>query len=530
MPEFHYHPDTDVGIDLSALLQRRIATQPDSVAITDQKGTSLSYHEFDAYTRNVAARLAAGETAIRAGDKVAMLARNGAGFAILYYAILRLGATVVPINTLLKAGEIVWIVEDSGASMFLFDAEFAGLVDECLERQTQQFGHSVNHLEISPALWLDAFAPPDVPVLEMPPSIDAENDVAVIIYTSGTTGTPKGAMLTHRNLAVNTWSGSQVFALRPGEDRILVVLPMFHSFAGTIGMHMSLLYGCTMLPLPRFEPNEVANAIARLEATIFLGVPSMYNLLLRQPEAMRGRLASLRLCVSGGAALPVAILQGFEQRYGVVVLEGDGPTECSPLTCMNPLEGPRKPGTVGPPVPGVEMSVRDEQGNRVADNMVGEICVRGPNIMKGYLNRPDETACSFFGDWFRTGDLGLRDEDGWFSIVDRLKDMIIVNGMNVYPRMIEEVLYRHPAIIEAAVVGEPHDLHGEIVVAWVVSNDDTPAQKIRQWCREQLGPHQAPRRIELIEALPKGATGKILKRELRKHGEIERGVQPSHDR
>ncbi len=514
MPKFHYHPHNDIEVDLPALLARRVVAQPDATAIVDIDGELISYAEFQCRVDAAAGVLATGDIghAVSKGDRVALFARNGAAFAVLFYAVLRLGATVVPINTLLKPLEIAFILQDSQAVLLLHDDEFEPVVAQ---------------IDSSPAvrlmdadLWRSEY-PDGLPIAKL----DAGNDVAVIIYTSGTTGQPKGAMLTHRNIAVNTWSGAQVFALQAKLDRILVVLPMFHSFAGTIGMHMSLLYGATMLPMQRFEPSEVAKTIARLKATLFLGVPSMYNLLLRLPEAMTDQLASLRLCVSGGAALPVEILTRFEARFGVPILEGDGPTECSPLTCMNPLVGPRKPGTVGLPVAEVEMSIRDEQGNCLANGEVGEICVRGPNIMKGYLNRPDDTADSFFDDWFRTGDLGSCDDDGYFAIVDRLKDMIIVNGMNVYPRMIEEVLYRHPAVLEAAAVGEPHDLHGEIPVAYVVVSEAIKAAEIRSWSRQYLGPHQAPRRIELLDALPKGATGKILKRELRKHGEIERGVK-----
>ncbi|MCP4043596.1 MAG: long-chain fatty acid--CoA ligase, partial [Gammaproteobacteria bacterium] len=353
-----------------------------------------------------------------------------------------------------------------------------------------------------------------------------QEDLAAIIYTSGTTGFPKGAMLTHHNLVTNTFSARDAIGFLPGEDRMLVVLPLFHSFAATIGMLSTLLHGGSFIPLPRFEPEAVAGAIATHKATIFLGVPSMYNLLLRLPDSLTAKLSSLRLCASGGAALPVEIMRRFEARFDCPIYEGDGPTECSPLTCLNPIDGERKPGSVGLPVPQVEMRILDEQGTELPDGEVGEICVRGPNVMKGYWKLPEETRASFFDDWFRTGDLGYRDEDGYFFMVDRKKDMIIVNGMNVYPRMIEEVLYCIPEIAEAAVVGEPSPLHGEIPVAYVALKkpDDASSSQIRAYCREHLGRHEVPRKIFFMPELPKNATGKILKRELRKHGELERGV------
>jgi long-chain acyl-CoA synthetase len=276
----------------------------------------------------------------------------------------------------------------------------------------------------------------------------------------------------------------------------------------------------------RFDPKLVSSAVAEHGATVFLGVPSMYALLLRLDDETRGQWGSVRLCVSGGSAMPKAVMTAFEERFGIPILEGDGPTECSPVTCVNPRTGPRKQGSVGLPIPGVEMRIADSDGNWLADGEHGEVCVRGSNVMLGYWGLESESRESFFGEWFRTGDLGYRDQDGYFFLVDRIKDLIITNGMNVYPRMIEEVLYRHPDLAEAAVVGEPHRLHGEIPIAYVVPDSGArvdPAE-IRGWCKEHLGRHEIPRRIEVREALPRNAAGKVLKRELRRQGELERGV------
>jgi long-chain acyl-CoA synthetase len=301
---------------------------------------------------------------------------------------------------------------------------------------------------------------------------------------------------------------------------------MFHSFAGTVGMLLPLLYGCTIAPLPRFDPKEVAETIEASKATMFLAVPSMYNALLKLPDEYTQKLGSLRFGISGGAAMPQAVMKQFEARFNKLIYEGDGPTECSPVTCLNPVGGKRKPASVGRPIPGVEMKIMDDNGKEMPRNEIGEICVKGPNIMKGYWNLPDETRAAMFGPWFRTGDLGTEDDEGYFFIVDRKKDMVIVNGMNVYPRMVEEVLYRYAPVNEAAVVGEPHPAHGEIPVAYLSLKDGQSATQaeVRKFCQDHLGQFQIPRKVVFMKDLPKNATGKILKRELRRQGELERGV------
>jgi long-chain acyl-CoA synthetase len=333
-------------------------------------------------------------------------------------------------------------------------------------------------------------------------------------------------MLTHRNLVSNTESVVQALRLRPREDCLLVVLPMFHSFAATVGMLTPLLHGMRFAPVPKFDPALVTETIGATQATVFLGVPSMYNVLLKLSDHLLDAWKTIRYGVSGGAAMPVEVMRRFETRFGVPILEGDGPTECSPVTCVNPVDGVRKPSSVGLPVPDVEIEIFDDEGSQLPRGDVGEICVRGPNVMKGYWNLPDATAETFFGEWVRTGDVGYRDEDGYVFMIDRKKDMVIVNGMNVYPRMVEEVLYTHPAIVEAAVVGEPHETHGEIPVAYVVSAEaaDLSSGELRAWCRERLGSHEVPRKVIFRDALPKNAAGKILKRELRRTGELDRGI------
>lgn len=478
---------------------------------------------FDAWSDRIAAGLAA--CGIRHGERVGLLCLNGTEFALAYAGILKAGAVVTPVNVLLHPDAMATNLNDAGVRALLYHTAFAGQREELRGRLDDcAFAVAIGGLPLAGDLpWaelLDCNAP--VPQ----PQFDPQDDLAAILYTSGTTGRAKGAMLTHANLVANTRSVREAMCWRPGEDVALVVLPMFHAFAATVGMLTPLTIGCAFAPLTRFEPEAVARTIAATGATVFLGVPSMYNVLLRLPETSVPLMQGLRLCVSGGAALPGEVQRRFEEKFGLPVHEGDGPTECSPVTCVNPVGGRVKPGTVGLPVAGVEMRIVDDEGRELPDGGVGEIAVRGPNVMKGYWKQPEETARVFRGEWFLTGDLGLRDEDGYFSILDRKKDLVIVNGMNVYPRIIEEVVQRHPAVREVAVVGAADELHGEIPVAWVALHDgqEVTAAEIRAFCRDRLGRHEVPRQVYFLPELPKNATGKILKRELNKRGEVERGV------
>lgn len=513
--------------DLFRSTVRRWAEMP--VLVGD--GLHLSFSALDAASDGVAGALA--QAGVQCGDRVGLYCPNGAAFVTAYLGILKAGACVVPINLLLNPLEIGFILRDAGVKGLFYDRGLA----ESAGRALDEAPGAVIRVGIGPraevgagVLDLEAMAASGL----VPPSLSGQvsgDDLAAILYTSGTTGRPKGAMLSHRNLGSNAASVMQALALEPGRDRILVVLPMFHAFAATVGMLVPLLHGLSLVPVVRFDPRQVSAAIAEHGATIFLGVPSMYALLLRLDDAAVAQWRGVRLCVCGGAALPQAVMAAFEARFATAVLEGDGPTECSPVTCVNPVAGPRKPGSVGPPIPGVEMRIADDEGRTLPDGEHGEVCVRGPNVMRGYWGLPGETAASFFDDWFRTGDLGWRDADGYFYLVDRIKDLIITNGMNVYPRVIEEALYQHPDVAEAAVVAEPNALHGELPVAYVVAKPgaDLGATDLREWCRDRLGRHEIPRRIWLREALPKNAAGKILKRELRRQGELERGVDLAGD-
>jgi long-chain acyl-CoA synthetase len=329
----------------------------------------------------------------------------------------------------------------------------------------------------------------------------------------------------------NTASIDRALHLRPGRDRIAVVLPMFHSFAATVGIWFPLCRGYGLVPLARFDPQPLAEAVRSLGITVLPLVPSLWGLLLRLPAEHDAHLAGLRFGISGGAAMPATVMQAIEARFGKPVYEGDGPTECGPVTSINPVGGERRVGSIGQMIPGVAMQIVDAAGKELPTGEVGEIVVRGSSVMLGYWNRPADTAAAFFGDWMRTGDLVYVDADGYFYIVDRSKDMLIVNGMNVYPRVIEEILYTLPPVREAAVVGEPDPRHGEIPVAFVSLKSDQActAAEVRAFCQAHLGRHEVPRHVVLVDDLPRTATGKINKRALRRQGEAERGVQPAPD-
>ena len=488
---------------------------------------ALSFVDIDRQSDGVAAALIA--AGIRHGDRVALYCPNGAAFVSAYLGIVKAGAVVVPVNLLIQAAEAAYVLRDAGVSGVIYHAALA----EKLAGFRTSLGEQRCWIRIGARgeqpgeLSFDEACRCTRPAVL--PEIQPLRDLAAILYTSGTTGRPKGAMLTHHNLVSNTESVREALAFEAGRDRLLVVLPMFHSFAATVGMLTPALHGLSLVPVAGFDPVAVSDAIVANACTVFLGVPSMYNVIQRIDDTHAAKWRSITLGVAGGAAMPVDLLQRFEARFGFPVLEGDGPTECSPVTCVNPRDGVRKPASVGVAVPGVAIAIFDELGHALAKGEIGEICVRGPNVMKGYWELPDATAEVFFGEWLRTGDLGYVDTDGYVFMVDRKKDMVIVNGMNVYPRMIEEVLYQHPAVLEAAVVGEPNARHGEIVVAYLVANDGAAVADadMRDFCRRLLGPHQVPRRFEWRDNLPKNATGKILKRELRRAGEIERGVDLS---
>jgi len=483
----------------------------------------VTYAELDAQSDAIASGLI--ERGIRPGAHIGLYGINSSTFVAIYLGIQKAGAVVVPINLMLNPEEVAWILTDADVTtLFYFD-----LFSPAISAIRPDLPNIENFICVgqNPSDPTDLLLPELLNSELQTPNSELDSDsVAVIIYTSGTTGHPKGAMLTHRNLVSDALAAGEALKLRPQGERFLVVLPMFHAFASLAGVLLPLLHGSSLVPVPKFDPTLTAELIDATDATIFLGVPSMYNLLLRLPEKHTPAIQKLRYCISGGAAMPVEIMKRFEERFGVLIYEGDGPTECAPATCFNPIDGLRKPLSIGLSLPGVDMKIMDETGQEMPTGELGEICVRGPNVMKGYWKQPEETAKAFFGEWFRTGDLGTEDEDHYFCIVDRIKDMVIVNGMNVYPRVVEEALYRHEAVHEAAVIGQPHPLHGEIPVAYLSLKEGFAQDEraIRRFCMQHLGRHEIPRKVMFMKELPKNAAGKIVKRELRKQGELERGI------
>ena len=343
-----------------------------------------------------------------------------------------------------------------------------------------------------------------------------EDETAVILYTSGTTGHPKGAMLTHKNLYSNARDVADYLGFSEN-DRVVATLPVFHVFALTVVVNAPLLKGATILLVPRFSPGDVFQTIKEQQGTVFAGVPTMYNFLYQYPEGDPADFSNIRLAISGGASMPVALLHNFEDKFNVKISEGYGLSEASPVTCFNPFDRERVPGSIGTNIINVENKVVDEYGEEVPVGEVGELVVKGPNVMKGYYKMPEETAAAIRDGWLYTGDLARQDENGYFYIVDRKKDMIIVGGFNVYPREVEEVLFTHEDIVEAAVIGVPDTDFGEEVQAFVVlkAGATANAEKLKAYCADHLAKYKVPKTIEFLDELPKNTTGKILRRSLK---------------
>lgn len=506
--------------NLATILESSAIEYPDKDAIVCG-ATRLTYAQLNAEVNRVATGLIA--NGLKAGDKIALACPNLPFFPIVYYAVLKVGAVLVPLNILLSADEIAYHLSDSDAvGLIGFDgSDELPLGARCLAAAEQV--PSCQHCWIIPAggsgndAWealLDAgttdFA-----------SVSTEPDAtAVILYTSGTTGQPKGAELSHINLMLNFSQCSRHFNAGH-DDVLLVVLPLFHTFGQNVQMNMGIYMGNKLVLMPKFAPDAVVDALLTEAVTVFSGVPTMYWSLLNEAPIDAAQVSQLkrklRLCVSGGASLPVEILRGFEEKFSVPILEGYGLSETSPVATFNRIDRERKPGTVGPAIWGVQVQVVDEQGNEVERGERGEVVVRGPNVMKGYYQRPAATAEAIRGGWFHTGDVGIMDEDGYLSIVDRLKEMIIRGGYNVYPRELEEVMLSHPDISLVAVVGVPDERFGEEIKAFIIprSEANLSEQGVVAWCKEKMGAHKYPRLVEIRDALPMTATGKILKRELK---------------
>lgn len=441
------------------------------------------------------------EHQVQSGDRVAIWLKNCPEFVPALFAILQAGGVAVPINNFLKPDEVTYILKDSGAKTIISEAG----MKEGLARLSQA-DPNLRVFEI------DQFAQSgDADPIQVQRS---ESDLAVIIYTSGTTGRPKGAMLSHGNLLHNVESCRQVLQA-VSFDRFAVLLPMFHSFMLTVGILLPLLVGGSLVLVKSLHPpKNILVEILQNQATILPAIPQLFRTLA---HAQLPPNLPLRLCVSGAAPLPVEILKEFNARFPIPLLEGYGLSEASPVVSMNPIQGPWKAGSIGLPVPDVEVTIQNDTGDILRPPEVGELCVRGGNVMLGYWNKPEETAASMRGDWLLTGDVGYKDEDGYIYITDRKKDMLLVNGINVYPREVEEVIYQFPGVKEAAVVSKPDPRKGEQPVAFVAPNENASIneKELIQFLKSKLADYKVPRSIQVIPALPRNATGKVLKTNLR---------------
>lgn len=463
-----------------------------------------TYKELDEIVGKYAAYFA--DKGLSKGDRVLLVCQNCPEFIFSYLGIIKAGGTVIPLNIMLTPEEIKYILKDAQAKMVVIHEKIAQAMAQ--------------KLKIDPGKALNA----DIVVINedftkkifgLEPYKGGERaEIAAFLYTSGTTGYPKGAMLTHENLLSNVISLQELGKLTP-EDNMMCVLPMFHSFACTTSVLLPLYAGCKITIMESFRPREVVEAIAETKATIFCGAPPMYSVLLE--AGTKEALKTLRFVVSGGSALPAKILYAFQEKFGIPLVEGYGLSEASPVVTLNPLDGSGKPGSIGFPIPGVEVKLVDDNMKEVAPGEIGEIAVRGPNVMKGYFNLPEETQKALVDGWLLTGDMGKRDEDGYYYIVDRKKELIVVSGFNVYPREVEEAILTHPGVKECAVVGAPDELRGEVVKAFVVPEEGSglTEKELKEYLRERLASYKRPRIIKFAEELPKGPTGKVLKRMLK---------------
>ena len=505
-------------LSLATVLAEAARKYPDKVAVVDG-ALRTTYRDLWEQTRAYAAGLQ--QLGVGPDDTVAVLIPNVTDFPRVYYGALAAGARVVPVHLLLTADEMAYVLRDSGASVIVaHSSQLATAAAAAAQTGTKlvSVGPLPPDLPDAPQRLEDAAS--SVPPLPTYVSREAE-DVAVVFYTSGTTGEPKGALLTHLNLVmnatVNVFDANDVRV----DDVVLGCLPLFHTFGQTVGMNGTFRFGGTLVLLARFTGEAAIDLMVRERVTVFHGVPTMYIGLL-EAAAKADRLPELRLCVSGGASLPVAVLEKFTEAFHATIYEGYGLSETSPTATTNQPAFGTRAGTIGHPIWGVEVEIAraevDERIELLPAGELGEIVIRGHNVFAGYLNRPEETAHALVDGWFRSGDLGTKDADGFITIVDRKKDLVIRGGFNVYPREVEEALARHPAVVQVAVIGVPDEVHGEEICAVIVpeaAGAVTP-EDIIEWSKERLGRHKYPRQVRFVESLPMGPSFKVLKRELRR--------------
>ncbi len=453
---------------------------------------------------------------IKTGERAAILMGNCPEYIISYFAVIRAGAIVVPVNTFLSAREVSYIIKDSGCRVIIYGASLADHISE-IKKSSEAVPVMFNNILKTP------FQPDSLK--ERAEGFNRnEDEIAVLLYTSGTTGFPKGAMLTHRNLISNAEACIKIMHLSH-RDRVLLFLPLFHSFSFTVCVLVPIYSEATIVLLESVKPfSMVINSIIKKRITLFVAIPTIYSILSKKKMPFLFKLifkclVRIRACISGASALPEETIRLFEERFNIPLLEGYGLTEASPVVAVNPIDGIRKTGSVGPPLPGIETAVAGEDGRILPAGEVGELIVRGPNVMKGYFNKDSETGEVLKDGWLYTGDMAKIDADGYIFIVDRKKDLIIVDGMNIYPREVEDVIIKHPLIEECAMVGASTGKGSEIPVLFIKKKDnaDIKEKEIRSYLKGQIANFKMPRRVIFVDEFPKTATGKIKKTELRKY-------------
>lgn len=493
---------------LATAFEDSVKQRPDKTALFWGE-REYSYRELWAATSRVCGRLQA-EFEVKPGDRVGLWLKNCPEFAMVFFGILRAGAVVVPINNFLKPNEVNFIIGDAGIDVLVTDNE--------LGSHFRALAAARPGLRLFPVESLGEPAingtPRHTEARPEPEHQGTASDLAVLIYTSGTTGRPKGAMLSHGNLLHNVES-CRIVLQTVELDRFGVLLPLFHSYMLTVGLLLPLLVGGSLVLVKSLHP--VRNVLQELflrQVSVLPAIPQFYRSMVNAP--ISGTLP-LRICISGAAPLPVQVLKEFEEKFHIPLIEGYGLSEASPVVTKNPLDGTRKAGSIGLPVANVEVSIQNDSGVELGPRQIGEVCVRGGNVMLGYWNQPEETAKAIRNGWLLTGDIGYRDEEGYYYITDRKKDMLLVNGINVYPREIEEVLYQFPGVKEAAVVGKPDSRKGEQPIAFVAPNDGVTIEEkaVQHFVRKRLADYKVPRRVVLLASLPRNATGKVLKTALR---------------
>lgn len=509
---FHYMIKEILPLD--QLLRKRAALTPRKTFVKFE-GEKYSFRNIDRLADVFSSFLL--NRGIQSGDRVAILCHNCALYIPAYFGIIRAGGIVLPLNSLLTYEEIDYILNDAGVLTCFYDVTCSGTIEMLGRKGSRSFVMIGDVSSLVEAVDPTAFT-----------SSHIADDVSTILYTSGTTGRPKGALLTHRNIVSNALAATAVIHVTQ-KDRLVVFLPLFHSFTFTVCVILPVLVGATITLLPSVRPfSRVVKSLIIDRITLFVAIPTVYKILAEKdmPTLVK-LLLNLRLCVSGAAPLPVRVLRDFERAFKVPLLEGYGLTEASPIVSINPFEpGRNKPGTVGLPLPGLAVKVVDDEGKTLSPGIPGELVVKGPNVMQGYLNRPEDTAQTIRDGWLYTGDIASIDQEGYIRIIDRKKDMIIVDGLNVYPYEVEEVMYRHPAVKDCAMIGAPHEHEEgkELPIMYVVTQDgqSVSPKVFREYLSEHVAHYKIPRRFIIIQELPRTATGKILKRDIRKlHKETE---------